>query len=82
MSDSISREELIKVIKEQHGSVRLWWSEWERHKDFQAAIHAAYALGKVMGAYNTLLRLNGGHTDVSEEVHAIVADIHKKWDSL
>ena len=77
----LTEEELINAIKAQARSADRWIADWHEYGGKQA-LNVAFAVGKIFGLYNLLLKLYGDKKSVSDEIITLINFYQSIWSSL
>ena len=82
MSNSIEYDKVVKLFHAQTLSADMWIEQYARYKDVSGVRNASLAIGKLMGLFNVLLSMNGGSSNVGDDIIALVTRYSGVWDNL
>ena len=79
MANSISKEELLKLMAGQAKAADGWIQQFEKYKDVSSIRQVSLAIGKYAGMYNVLLSMYR-EENLPEEVIAEAQRLVAIWD--
>lgn len=82
MSNPLEYDKVVKLFHAQTRSADMWIGQYNRYKDVSGVRNASLAIGKLMGLFNVLLTMNGGSSNVDDEIIALMTKYSGVWDNL